>query len=195
MPDNLDSGVRFVETEVRPMLASIEGYCGLSVLIDRGMGECIATSSWESEEAMKASAGQVDPIRQRASQVFGGSMMMDEWEIALMHREHRTMDGSCCRVMWASCDPGMIDEAMQAMRDALPQIEQLSGFCSMSVMLDRGTGLACVTATYDTRDAMEANRPMADQIQAATSDAAGAKMLEVKEYELAMAHLNVPEMV
>jgi hypothetical protein len=65
----------------------------------------------------------------------------------------------------------------------------------MSVMLDRGTGLACVTATYDTRDAMEANRPMADQIQAATSDAAGAKMLEVKEYELAMAHLNVPEMV
>lgn len=195
LPENIDSGIRFVEEEVRPMLGTVDGYRGLSVLIDRDSGECIATSSWDADDSMRASEDEVQSMRERASEIFGGSFSVDEWEIALMHREHRTADGCCSRVTWAQADPAMLEEALEVIRTTLPQLDQLKGFCSISVMLDRGTGLCCITTTYDSREALEGSRAMADQIRAAAVDAAGMTVREVKEYELAMAHLHVPELV
>ncbi|NYE74261.1 hypothetical protein [Microlunatus parietis] len=195
MPENIDPGIRFVDEEVRPMLGAIGGCRGLSVLIDRDSGECIATSSWDSEESMRASMDEVEAIRARAGEVFGGSISVDEWEIALMHREHRTSEGCCSRVTWADVEPSMPEAALQFIRDSLPKIEQLNGFCSISVLLNRDTGRCCITSTYDSREALEGSRAMADQLRAAATDAAGMAIREVREYELAMAHLHVPELV
>ncbi|EUA34784.1 hypothetical protein I552_5573 [Mycobacterium xenopi 3993] len=44
----------------------------VSLLVDRQSGRCIATSAWESDEAMHASAERIQPIRDRAAQMFGG---------------------------------------------------------------------------------------------------------------------------
>jgi heme-degrading monooxygenase HmoA len=54
-----------------PALQGIDGFVGLSLLVDRGSGRCIATSAWQSEEAMRASAESVRPIRDRAAETFG----------------------------------------------------------------------------------------------------------------------------
>ena len=87
-PDNIDAGIAFVKNEAGPMLDTIEGCRGLSMLVDRATGHCIATSSWETEEAMRASDEQLRPIRDRGRDILGGSMQVDEWEIAVMHRTH-----------------------------------------------------------------------------------------------------------
>ena len=194
-PENIDDGLRFVETEVRPLIETIDGCRGMSVLVNRDTGECIATSSWDSQESMRASDDQLRPKRDRGSEVFEGDLQVDEWEIALMHRDHATADGACSRVTWAQGDAAKADESIQQIRDSVPRIEQIDGFCSISVLLDRESGKWCVTTTYDSREALDASRAMADQIRAAIADAAAMKVLEVKEYDLAMAHLHVPELV
>ena len=45
-PEKIEAGIRFVTDEVGPALDKIDGCRGLSLLVDRTSGECIATSSW-----------------------------------------------------------------------------------------------------------------------------------------------------
>ena len=50
-------GSRIVRDEVMPALQAMDGYVGLSLLVDRESGQCIATSAWETEDAMRVEHG------------------------------------------------------------------------------------------------------------------------------------------
>ena len=188
-PANIDAGIAFVENEVAPMLDKIEGCRGLSTLVDRETGQCIVTSSWEDEATMRGSDERLCSIRDRGREILGGSMQVDEWEVAVMHRSHH---GECCRVSWLQGD---LDAMIDTFRDGiLPELEQTAGFCSASLLVSRSTGLGCATTAWETRAAMEASRAAADDMRnRAASDSRG-EILDVHEFELAYAHLHVPEM-
>jgi hypothetical protein len=188
-PGNIDAGISFIDSEVGPMLAKIEGCRGLSMLVDRETGHCIATSSWEGEAAMRASDEQLRPIRDRGRDILGGSMQVDEWEIAIMHRSHH---GECCRVSWLQGDLDSMTEAMRV--GILPELEQTTGFCSASLLVNRSTGMGCATTAWETRAAMEASRSAADDMRSRVAAEAAGEIVEVHEFDLAYAHLHVPEM-
>ncbi len=76
-----------------PALHVLDGCIGLSLLVDRESGRCIATSAWDCEKTMHASGEQVRPLQHRAAEVFGGSPTVDRWEIAVLHRDHRSGSG------------------------------------------------------------------------------------------------------
>ena len=178
-----------------PALQAIDGFVGLSLLVDRESGRCIATSAWESEEAMRATTEQVRPIRDSAVQVFGGPATIDEWEIAVLHRDHRSGDGACVRATWFKMRPDQFDQAVDFYKTSvLPAIEELDGFCSASLMVDRDTGRAVSSATFDSVEAMERNRDKARSLRTERLRDLGAEQLDVCEFELALAHLRVPEM-
>lgn len=189
-PANVDAGVAFVTDEAGPMLAQIEGCRGLSMLVDRSTGQCIATSSWESEDAMRASDDQLRPMRDRGRTILGGSMQADEWEIAVMHRTHH---GGCCRVSWLEGDLDVMAETFRT--GVLPLLEQTPGFCSASLLLDRSARLGCGTTTWETRAAMEASRAATDEMRSRIATGAGGQIVDVHEFDLAYAHLHVPELV
>ena len=194
-PPSIDDGIAHVRDEVMPALMGVDGCVGLSLLIDRASGRCIATSAWESAEAMHASAEQVRPIRDRAAERFGGSSQVDEWEIAVLHRNHQSHEGACVRATWIEVDPAQLDRAIDVFRmSSLPEIEELEGFCSASLMVDRRSGRAVSSVTYDSREAMGRNRDQAATVRMAGSREAGANVLDIGEFELAVAHLRVPEM-
>jgi quinol monooxygenase YgiN len=189
-PENIDAGIKFFKTEAAPALYQIDGCRGLSLLVDRQTGECIATSSWESEETMLASDKQLRPIRDRGRDVLGGPMQIDAWEVAVMHRSHH---GECCRVSWMKGD---VDAMIGTFRvGILPQLEQTPGFCSASLLVDRSSALGCVTTAWEDRPAMEASRLEADQMRNRVADDANGEIVDVHEFDLAHSHLHVPEMV
>jgi hypothetical protein len=192
---SIDAGVAHVRDEVLPALMQLDGCVGLSMMVDRESGRCIATSAWQSEEDMRASADRVEPVRNRAAEILGGSPEVEEWEIAVMHRDHPTHDGACVRTAWFQTDPGRIDDAVDTYKMAgLPRIEALDGFCSASFMINRTTGRAVSSTCFESKEAMDASREQANQIRTAGSQQANATVLEVREFELAVAHLRVPEM-
>ena len=116
----------------------MDGYVGLSLLVDRESGRCIATSAWETEEAMRASTEQAAPLRDQAAEIFGGDATVDQWEIGAMHRDHRSGDGACVRATWIKVPRIRSTARSSSTRaDVLPSLENLEGFCSASFLMNR----------------------------------------------------------
>ncbi|MET9316140.1 antibiotic biosynthesis monooxygenase [Kribbella sp. NPDC003505] len=195
-PASVDAGIAQVRDEVMPMLMDMDGCIGLSMIVDRESGRCIATSAWQSEEAMRASDEALRPVRERIAETMGGSgPQVQEWEIAVLHRDHRSSAGACVRATWVKIDPATMDRAIDVYKLAsLPRLEDLAGFCSASLLVDRASGHGVSSVTYDSQEAMDSNREAAASMRASTSKDAGAEVLDVREFELAIAHLRVPEM-
>ena len=163
-PSSIDDGIAFVRDTVMPALEGMDGFVGVSLLVDRQSGRCIATSAWESEEAMRASSEAVRSVREQATQAFGGTADVEGWEIAVLHRDHRSSEGACVRSTWVKVDPDQIDQGLELYRTTvLPALEELT-------------------------------RPQGDSLRDATTQQAGAEVLDECEFELALAHLRVPEM-
>lgn len=192
----IDDGITYLREQTMPALLEIEGCVGLSLLVNRESGRCIATSSWESEQAMRASEAAVAPIRGDASERFGGSVdRVEQWEIAVLHREHAAADGACVRCTWLQTPTNAIEKAIDLFKTyVLPTAEQMDGFCSASLFVDRATGRAVSATAWDSRAAMEAGRERASQLRSSTANRISAEIVDVVEFDLAVAHLRVPEM-
>ena len=194
-PQSLDEGIAYLRDEVMPAAQQMEGFIGLSLLCDRDSGRCIATTAWESEEAMHNSEGALHDKRQRFAEMLGGTPEVQEWEIALLHRVHHAPEGAACRVLWSRGNPGDEERVLDALRmNLLSRMEDLPGFCSVSLMVDRMTGRASAAVTYESRDAMMRSRQMGTALRDDFAAAMGARITEVAEFDLALAHLRVPEM-
>jgi heme-degrading monooxygenase HmoA len=182
--------------ELTPELRNIEGFVGISLLVDRESGRCIITTAWETEDAMSASADKAKELRSQATERFDGSVeKVEEWEIGVLHRDHESNEGACARVTWIKVPPDQANRAMDFYKsDVLPSLEDLEGFCSASMLMNHSSGRAVSTATFDSREAMETNREQAKELRNTRSREMGADVLDVGEFELAIAHLRVPEM-
>jgi hypothetical protein len=194
-PESMDEGIAFVKDEVMPAVTGMDGCIGLSFICDRESGRCISTSAWQSKEALEASESNVAPIRGRGAEIFGSEPSMDLWEIAVLHRDAAAGDGASVRCTWLSLDPSGINHAIETYRmSTLPALEQLDGFCSASLMVDRDQGRAVSSATFATHDDMVASRSEAEGLRRSIAQDVGATVTDVNEFELVLAHLHVPEM-
>ena len=156
-PQAMDDGIAYIRDKVMPAVQQMDGCVGLSMLADRETGRCIVTTSWATEEALQASAEGVLAMRARAAEIMGGPAEVQEWEIALMHRLHPAHHGACARVIWTEGDPADVERHARRFRmSVLPQLEDLPGCCSVSVLVDRDTGRAVVTTTYESPQDMAA---------------------------------------
>ena len=194
-PESIDEGIAFVQNDVMPAAMAMEGCIGLSMICDRESGRCIATSAWSTEGVMSASEQTIAPMRQRGAEIFGTQPSVDRWEIAVLHRHAASGEGACVRCTWLSMDAAGLDHAIETYRmSALPALEEMNGFCSASLMVDRSSGRAVSSATFTSRDAMVASRSAAEALRSRTAADVGATVTDIQEFELALAHLHVPEM-
>lgn len=195
-PAAIDAGIALMRDEVMPAAMAMSGCTGLSMMVDRRSGRCIATTAWDAAEHMRATAGLIAPMRERAAAVMRAEPFVEEWEIASVHRAHSSQDGACVRATWMWLEPAMVDHAVDTYRlVTLPAMEKLEGFCSASLFVDRQLGRAVSSVTYDTHGAMNNSREAARTVRTDNARDAHAQVLDVAEFDLVLAHLRVPEMV
>jgi hypothetical protein len=192
-PDVVDDLTAFIRDEVMPTVTRLDGCVGLSLLIDRD-GRCIATSAWDTEAAMHASAERVAGLRERAVVMFGVTADVQEREIAVLHRAHQ--DGACARVTWTRTDPAHLDGVIDAYRESLmPWWEETPGFCSNSLLVNRRDGRCVSTVVFESPEAMAHTRDQFSTLREEFAARMRMDLLEVAEFDLALAHLRVPETV
>lgn len=195
-PSGVREGIKYVEDEAMSTLEDVEGFVGLSMMVDRGSGECVTTTSWETSDAMRASSDRITGVRGRLGGLLMAPATVQEWEIAVMHRAEDRPAERWCRVSWLRTSHDNVDHGIDIYRDELlSRIEALPGFCSASLMVDRARGGLCSTASFDSLEAMQQARDEAWAIRDDGVREAGVDIMDAAEYELAIAHLRVPTTV
>jgi hypothetical protein len=195
-PSGIDAGIAYVRDEIWPTVREMNGCLGMSLIVDRASGKAIATTSWETEGAISSSRNAVMPLRERAAEIMGAtSSVVEEWALASMHRAHNANPDACVRTTWTEVPADQVDRALDLYRTGmLPGIEQFEGFASASLLINRSTGRGVLSVAFDSREAMERTRPQAEQMRT-MGEQSGIRILEVGEFELALAHLHAPELV
>ena len=195
-PKRVDEGIALVREEIMPAVQAMDGCVGLSLLVDRKTGTSIVTSAWDSEEAMRATERSVQPLRKRGAEVMSAKPEVRTWEIAVMHREMSAPDGACASVTWTRGDTQDIERNLAAFRDQImPMLSELDGFCSVSLFIDRDEGRAATATVFRDRSALERARENLQNIRAGAVERLGLQLDDVAEFDVAYAHLRVPETV
>jgi heme-degrading monooxygenase HmoA len=195
-PEAVDAAIAMVRDEVMPAVQAMDGCVGISMLVDRDSGGCIVTTAWDTEDALRDSEPAVGPLRDRAQQLFGSRPEVRVWEIAVLHRMRRIGEGACARVTWTRVDPDLVDEQLETFRmGVVPHIEELPGFCSLSLLVDRRTGHGVLATTYENAEAMTLSREAAMDLRTDSTRRMATEVLDVAEFEVPLAHLRVPETV
>ena len=193
-PDSIDAGIDFVRDEVLPTMLVMDGCVGLSMLANRETGLCITTSAWHSLETRTGSEEQVHRLRAQIGDRLGGAPEVDQWEIALLHRDHWSQEGARVRATWVKT--AEIDNLVDFTKNiTLPTLDGVPGFCSASLMINRGTGTGVVAVSFDTAAAEENSRETARDLREKFVDETREQILDVEQFDLVVAHLHAPELV
>ncbi|RBY98118.1 hypothetical protein DQ237_01345 [Blastococcus sp. TF02-8] len=195
-PGAVEAGIAYVRDEVMSELGTVAGYVGLSMLADRATGRCIVTTSWADETALRASEERVRSLAERTVASLGGAPVLEEWEVAAMHRVHEPHPAAAGRVTWLRTDPDGVDRAVDAVRLSLmPKLDDLPGFCGVSVLTRRADGLAVASVSYDTRADLEQAAEGAREFREEFAPTMGIEAVDTADFEVAIAHLRVPETI
>lgn len=195
-PSSIDAGIKYMHDTVLPALEEL-GAAGMSLMVDRHSGRCIATSAWESEAVMHLTRHAAKPLGERAAQTFNGTRQsIEQWEVAALHRDHRSTSDALARVVWFQVAPEQSERACDFYRASVfPSLGDLDGFCSASLLIDKSSGRAVSSVTFDNIAALDRIRRQASALRDEKLTELGAELVDVGEFELAIAHLRVPELV
>ena len=192
----MDEGIAYVRDTVMPTIDGMDGCIGLSMLADRGSGRAIVTTSWRDHDALMDSADGVTEMRRRFAELMGGPAEVQEWEVVVMHRVHSAHHGAFARVIWSEGEAANLDQMADDFRMAtLPRVAELAGFCSGSLMVERSSGRAVVTVTYDSPQDMAAAADPGMSLRQDFDQRTHRSTTDVGEFELVVAHLRLPETV
>jgi len=195
-PEAVDEGITFVRDEAQPAITAMKGCLGLSLVVDRASGRSITTSSWETQDLMVLANDELIPLRGRLSEILGGEPEVDQWVIALMRRARPAGLGACCRIIWSRPTDVYTHVLIERFRNPwLRVIEAVDGFCSVSVFVNRLERRICSTATFESAAALAASQGVATALRERIAFETGVEFIELAEFELALAHLRVPELV
>jgi quinol monooxygenase YgiN len=195
-PGSVDAATAYVRDEVMPAVQEMDGCVGLSMLADRDTGRCIVTTSWRDEAAMHAGREGVRSSAERTAELLGGPAELQEWEIAAMHRVLEAHEAARSRVTWLRTEPDAVNRAVDAVRLSLmPKLDDLPGFCSVSVMVRRAEGLTVAAISYDSRQHLEQASEGAREFRKGFAPAMGIEVVDTAEFDVAIAHLRVPETI
>jgi hypothetical protein len=86
-----------------------------------------------------------------------------------------------------------MDTLLNAYRASmLSRLQQLPGFCSLSLVVDRKQGRTVSVTSFESREALERSRKQARSMREEFARAVGAHIHDAAEMDVAVAHLHVP---
>ena len=194
-PEALDEAISYVGEKEFPAITAIPGCVGLSMLADRDSGRVIVSSAWADEEALATSKEKVRDMQDRLMQMLkADDALIQPWDIAVLHREKPSPDGARAQVTWSRIAPDHMDTLLNAYRGSmLARLQTLPGFTSLSLVVDRKQGRIVSVTSFDSAATCDQTRKAARGFREEFAQAVGARIVDVAEMDVVVAHLRVPD--
>jgi len=194
-PQTLDEAIAYVGEKEFPAITAIPGCIGLSMLADRDSGRVIVSSAWADEEALERSKETVRPMQDRLMQMLkADDALIQPWDIAVLHREQPSPADARAQVTWSRIAPDHMDTLLNAYRGSmLARLQTLPGFTSLSLVVDRKQGRIVSVTSFDSAATCEQTRKPARAFREEFARAVGARIVDVAEMDVVVAHLHVPD--
>lgn len=154
---DIDGGVHYLRQEVLPILAAQQGYRGVTASGNRAAQVLGILSVWDREEDRASSDSALGRAREEALEIVGGSLTVENLEVAAADLTKPINVGCSLLVTRLSMDPALVDEVIAFFKsDVLPVFKSQPGFCGLHNMIDRATGKAIVGSAWETQEALDA---------------------------------------
>jgi hypothetical protein len=194
-PARIDDGIAFVRDHVVPAVETLPGSLGLSMMVDRVSGTTTVSTAWETEAGRAAADGLLTTLRGKAMRIMGtGTPVTEYFELAVLDRLRPASDGFWNRMTYVTIDPAHLDDAVDAYASStLHDLQLLPGYCSAVLLVDRIRGAGIVSLTFDSKASLEASREQAETIRRAAVEKTGARVSEIRESQVVIAGLRLPQ--
>ncbi len=184
--------IRFVRDEVQPAVQAQPGSLGLALFVTGDRGRLSLITSWRTSEDRAASATALAPLREQATQIVGAAPQVQEYELAVLHRDRPVVPGCWLRVTRVQADPARVQEGVDTYRErVLPVVRDLPGFHSAALLVDPTSGAALSATAWESREALDASRAPTESLRS-DPQPNGARVLDVTDYEVLIAGLRPP---
>lgn len=195
-PHRIDEALAYLRDRAMPALMGMDGFVGISMLADRGSGRAIITSSFEDLAALHRSASEMRGIRARTADILQSPQSLEEWQIALVHRERSAPEGARTLLTWCRTDPDRLDPLLEAYAESIvPRLSDQPGFCSVSVLADPVEGRSATALTFADDDALRRATAQLDPLLQELGRQYAGEVTAEAVFDLVLAHLRVPETV
>ena len=104
-PARLDEATRYMEGTVRPHVEGLHGNRGLACLTHADLGVCVVASYWDTDDAMTSSEQAVEVSRKEVTQLLGGTVAVEHYEVPAFVRRSRPQRGAGVRMAASSALP------------------------------------------------------------------------------------------
>ena len=158
-PARLDEAARYLEGTVRPNVEDQSGNRGIAFITNADLGVCLVATYWDSADAMTASEQAVQVPRKEMTEMVGGSVTVEHYEVPVFVRRSHPQAGAGVRLTRMECNPASLDSFIEEFRNtAAPALLDMPGLCSAQLMADRTTGRCAVVTAWEDMAALAASR-------------------------------------
>jgi len=184
-PARVDEATRYVEGTVRPHVEGLHGNRGLACLTNADLGVCVIASYWDTHDAMTASEQAVEVSRKEVTQLLGGTVSVEHYEVPVFVRRSRPPGGAGVRMTRVECPPAGMDTLIEEFRNtSVPALMDIPGLCSAHLMTDRITGRCIGITAWENTGALGASRSATAVLRGDAAARTHAEFRSVEEYKL-----------
>ena len=184
-PARLDDATRYLEGTVRPHVEAQHGNRGLAFLTNQDLGVCLIASYWDTQDAMTASEQAVQVSRKEMTELIGGTVTVEHYEVPVFVRRLRPQAGAGVRLTRIDSPPAGLEAAIEEFRNtAVPALMDMRGLCSAQLMVDRATGRGIVVTAWEDMAALTASRSDAARLRANQTAVTHSQVRSVEEHKL-----------
>jgi len=184
-PARLDEAIRYLQGTVRPHVEGQHGSRGLACLTNASLGVCMVASYWDTSDAMAASEHAVQVSRKEMTEIMGGMVTVEHYQVPVFIRRSRPPEGAGVRLTRIECPPAAIDGLIQEFRTSSgPAVMDMDGLCSAHLLVDRVTGRCIVISAWQDAAALAASRAATARLRADVADRTHAQIRGIEEYKL-----------
>jgi len=175
-PEKVKEAIHDFEANIAPGVRKTSGNIGVGLLVNRQTGESLAISYWDSARSLGASEQTgVDSRVGSARRVSGMQIVnVERGEVTLMDRAAAPKVGTMLRLTSATGEIDKLDAGINFVKNkVLPLQKTLKGYRAMVGAVDRQTGRAFVSSTWDSMPDLEASEKAIEPMRAEAAKASG----------------------